>query len=127
MSSELTILAIYGLVVIVTILVQVLAAAAQVGLVPLAGNRDRLALTGSAARLDRVQKNSVIALALFAPAVLVLNAQGAFSATTLLAAQVFLVARILYAVVYAAGIPWLRTLVWLAGFLATAALYLMAL
>lgn len=127
MSSELSILALYGLVVIVTILLQVLAAAGQVGLVPLAGNRAGLTLDGAAGRLDRTQHNSVIALALFAPAVLILQAKGGFTPTTLLAAQVFLVARIAYVVVYAAGIPWVRTLVWLAAFLANLFLYFAAL
>ncbi|GHF38089.1 MAPEG family protein [Seohaeicola zhoushanensis] len=127
MSSELSILALYGLVVIVTILIQVLAAAGQVGLVPLAGNREGMdQLPGMAGRLDRAQHNSVIALALFAPAVLILQAKGGFSASTLLAAQVFLLARIAYVVVYAAGVPWVRTLVWVVAFLATLYLYIAA-
>jgi len=128
MSSELTILALYGLWVIVVILAQVLAAAGQVGLATLAGPRDDMApLTGTAGRLERAQLNSVVALALFAPAVLLLSAKGGLSASSLLAAQVFLVARIAYVVVYVAGTPWLRSLLWIAGALATAWLYLLAL
>ncbi|MCC6306453.1 MAG: MAPEG family protein [Rhodobacteraceae bacterium] len=128
MSSELTILALYGLWVIVVILAQVLAAAGQVGLATLAGPRDDMPpLTGTAGRLERAQLNSVVALALFAPAVLLLSAKGGLSASSLLAAQVFLVARIAYVVVYVAGTPWLRSLLWIAGALATAWLYLLAL
>ena len=37
------------------------------------------------------------------------------NATTLLGAQIFFWARLAYAVVYVAGIPWLRTGVWLAS------------
>ena len=128
MSSELTILALYGLVVMITILVQVLAASGQVGLLVLARAREDMPLlVGIAGRLDRAQTNSIIALALFAPAVLTLHAQAAFSPGTLWAAQIFLVARVLYALLYAAGTPWLRTIVWMIAFLATGYLYVMAL
>ena len=128
MSSELSILALYGLVVVVVVLVQVLAASGQVGLGALASPRDDVPeLTGVAGRLERALKNSIVAMALFAPAILLLNAQNGFTTATLLAAQIFLVARVLYVIVYAAGIPWLRTLIWIAGFFATAYLYLMAL
>jgi len=128
MSSEPTILALCGLWVILVILAQVLAAAGQVGLPTLAGPRDDMPpLTGTAGRLERAQANAVVALALFAPAVLLVEARGLSSASTLLAAQVFLVARILHPVLYVMGTPWLRTLVWIAGALATAWLYLLAL
>ena len=128
MSSELTILAYSGLLAIVLILIQVLAAWGQVGLPMLASPRDNMPkLTGTAGRLDRAQKNMVVALALFAPAIFLLQAQGGFSDNSLLAAQIFLIARILHPVIYFLGIPWLRTLDWTAGFLATAWLYLMAL
>ena len=128
MSSELTILALYGLLVIVILLVQVLLAMGQFGLPYLATPRDEgRELTGTAARCKRSLDNSIVAMALFAPAILILQAQGGFTANTLLAAQAFLVARIAYPVIYMAGTPWLRTGVWMIGFLATAYLYLMAL
>ena len=68
--------------------------------------------------------NCIVALALFAPAVLILAEKGIGTGGTLLAAQVFLIARVIYVVVYAAGLPWARTLIWMVGFLATAWLYL---
>jgi len=127
MSSEVSILALYGLWVVVVILIQVLAAAGQVGLAELAKARETMpALTGVAGRLDRAQKNSIVAMALFAPAVLLLNVQGVSTAGTLMAAQIFLVARIVYVVFYATGTPWLRTLTWTAAFLANAYLYMVA-
>ena len=128
MNSELTILVLYGFVVMAAIMVQLLMALGQVGLMPLLGNRDDLPdMEGVAGRSLRTLENSVVAMALFAPVILVLNAKGAFTPATLLAAQVFLIARIAYVVVYVIGIPWLRTLIWVAGFLATIYLYLMAL
>jgi uncharacterized MAPEG superfamily protein len=128
MFSELTILAYYGLWICVVLLVQVLLAVPQLGLGYLAGPRDEgRALTGMASRAVRCLENSGLAMVLFAPAILLLHAKGGLTDSTLLLAQVFLGARILYTVVYIAGVPWIRTLAWMAGFLATAALYLLAL
>lgn len=126
MSSELTILAFYGLWIVVVILLQVLAAAGQVGLVELARSREDMPkLTGVAGRLDRAQNNSIVAMALFAPAVLLVHLQDAATPATLLAAQLFLIARIVYVVVYTTGTPWIRTGSWVLGFLSTVYLYLM--
>ncbi len=66
-------------------------------------------------------------MALFAPAILLLVVLERTSPTTLLAAQVFLIARIIYLPVYAFGVPAVRTLAWMAGFAATAILYFLAL
>ncbi|MEM9010544.1 MAG: MAPEG family protein [Pseudomonadota bacterium] len=127
MGTEIGILALYGLFVIVVILLQVLAALPQVGLVALASARDTMApLTGVAARLDRAQLNCVIGLALFAPAAIAVQMLGLSTGATVLAGQIFLIARLVYVVVYAAGIPWLRTLAWTASILATAYLYIVA-
>jgi uncharacterized MAPEG superfamily protein len=128
MGNELGILGLYGLLVLVSILAQVLAGQMQVGLVPLIGNREPpLNLKGFAGRTERMQMNSAVAMALFAPAILILAAKGGFSSTSLLAAQIFLLARLVYAVVYALGLPWVRTTAWVIGFLATAWLYVLGL
>lgn len=130
MSSELSVLALFGLLVVAIILLNILTAMSQVGLMTLGGARDDMPpLTGIAARVERALSNSVVAMALFAPAVLILAARDGFTAGTLLAAQVFLIARVVFVPVYAFAVPvpFLRTLVWLAGFLATVYLYLMAL
>ena len=65
-------------------------------------------------------------MALFAPAILILSAKDAFTATTLLLAQIFLVARVIYVIVYIAGIPWIRTLAFVVSLLATLILYFLA-
>lgn len=128
MTTLTGVLALYGLVVMVTILVQVLAAAQKLDLTQLAGNRESLpSLTGLAGRMDKAQMNSVVALALFAPAVLILEIRGEVPPMAVSLAWVFLLARIAYVVVFALGIPWLRTIVWLVGYLMTFWLYLLAL
>jgi uncharacterized MAPEG superfamily protein len=128
MGTELGILALYGLVVMVSVFAQILAAQAQVGLMTLIGNREGMGeLPGFAGRMQRMQANSIQALALFATAVLILAAKTGFTSATLTAAQIFLVARVIYAVVYAAGLPWIRTLSWVVAFLCTAYLLVAAL
>lgn len=124
MSSELSILALYGLLTIVVMLIQILSAVAQVGVPYLVSARDEgRELTGVPARAERCLNNSIVAMALFAPAILILAVLDAFTGATLLAAQMFLIARVIYAGLYYTGIPWLRTVVWLAGFLPTIFLY----
>ncbi len=63
----------------------------------------------------------------FAVAVLLLAFSGGFTRYTAAAALVFLVARLVHMPAYIIGIPWLRTLSWLAGFIATIYLLAMAL
>ena len=127
MSSELSILALYGVLVIATIVIQVLLAVPQVGLPYLASPRDDgRNLEGVPGRALRCVQNSVVAMALFAPAVLILQAKGGFTANSLLAAQIFLIARLIYVPLYLIGTPWLRTGIWMVGTLATLWLYAIA-
>jgi len=124
MGTELGVLGYYGLFTAIVIVVQVLMAMGQVGLPMLASPRDDMpALASVAGRMDRALNNCIVAMVLFAPAVLILQAKGISTSGTLLAAQAFLIARVVYVVIYAAGLPWLRTLVWTVGFLATLYLY----
>ena len=126
--TETTILAAYGLLVLLTLLLQVLGSMQQLSMGYLMSSRDdNRGTTGMTARIDRALNNSIIAMTLFAPAILLLVIQEKTSATTLLAAQVFMIARIIYLPVYALGVPTVRTAAWLAGFAATAVLYLLAL
>ena len=126
--TETTILAVYGLLVLLTLLLQVLGATRQLSMGYLMSSRDEgRTTTGMTARLERALDNSVVAMSLFAPAILILVALDRTSNASLLAANVFLIARIIYLPVYALGIPAIRTLAWLAGFAATAVLYVLAL
>jgi len=94
-------------------LVAAAGAALQVGLMPLIGNRENLpTLTGWAGRAQRAHRNMLENLILFAALVLVAAASGKANGATLLGAQLFLWARLAYAVIYLVGIPWLRTAAW---------------
>ena len=106
LSDELSILALYGLLVAVTLVLQA---------------------TGYMNKLDRALNNSIVAMALFAPAVLIIVLRDASSAQTILMAQIFLLARLVYVPAYIFGIIGVRTLAWGAGFVATCVLFLLAL
>ena len=89
------------------------------------GNRDtRPDESVIAARLERAKNNMLEALPLFLGLALLALVKNAGNGRIADAATVFLVARILYVPIYAAGIPLLRSIVWLAGM---AALFFMAL
>lgn len=93
--------------------VAVLGAMAAVGLPALAGNRDNLApITGWADRAARAHRNMLESLVLFAILVVVAHLAGRANAQTALGAMIFFWARLAYAAVYVAGVPWLRTGVW---------------
>lgn len=126
--TETTILVAYGLLVLLTILLQVLGSLQTLSMGYLMSARDEPREVGRmTARINRALTNSITAMALFAPAILLLVVQDKTTSTTLLVAQLFLVARIIYLPVYALGVPAIRTLAWLVGFAATAVLYLLAL
>ncbi|NNE51934.1 MAG: MAPEG family protein [Sulfitobacter sp.] len=126
--TELTILGSYGLLVLLTILLQVLGSMQTLSMGYLLSSRDEpRGVNKMTGRITRALDNSVTAMALFAPAVLLLEVQNKTDDTSLLACQVFLLARIIYLPVYALGVPTIRTLAWLAGFAATAILYFLAL
>lgn len=85
----------------------------QVGAAALAGNRENLpAATGIAGRAQRAHSNMLENIGLFAALVLVAHVSGRANEMTALGAQLFFWGRVVYAVVYLAGIPWLRTGVW---------------
>lgn len=90
---------------------------AQRGLKWNAGARDGEAkpLTGVAARVDRALRNFLETFPFFAAAVLAVVLTQRTSPETALGAQVYFWARLAYVPLYAAGIPYVRTLVWAAS------------
>ena len=87
----------------------------------MAGARDNVTDKGvMLCRARRANANMVEAMMMFAPLVLVAHATGNLNEMTQLGAGLFLLARTVYAPLYWFGIPWLRTLVWFAGFAGTA-------
>jgi uncharacterized MAPEG superfamily protein len=68
-----------------------------------------------AGRLDRAQRNLYETLPIFIAAVLIAQIGAADAALSLLGAQLYLGSRVLYVPIYALGIPYVRTLVWMVG------------
>ena len=128
LSDELSILAIYGLLVALVLGLKTTGMMRQLGSGYMLSSRDEhRSVGGILGRLDRALTNSVTALALFAPAIVILALRDNFSDASRTAAQVFLLARIIYVPAYAFGITGIRTLVWLVGFAATVILYFLGL
>jgi uncharacterized MAPEG superfamily protein len=114
MKLELTLLVWSVALAFAQMLIAVSGATLQVGLPMLSGNRDNMPpLTGWAGRARRAHLNMLEHLVLFAALVLVAVVAGKTNAMTALGAQLFFWARFVYALVYLAGVPWVRTGVWL--------------
>lgn len=75
-------------------------------------------------RATRAHYNSVENLAVFAPLALLVSLYGVGDALTATAAMVFFWARLTYYVVYVLGLPYVRTVAFLAGFACQAVLAL---
>ncbi|MGD9828301.1 MAG: MAPEG family protein [Hyphomicrobiaceae bacterium] len=101
------------------LLVQSLANMATFGIGPSAGNREDIPVAhpGIAGRAERAVRNTIEGMALFAPLVLTAAVAGISNANTVLGAQIFFAARLVYAIVYVVGVPWLRSVVWGVGIL----------
>jgi uncharacterized MAPEG superfamily protein len=99
---------------LVQIMLTALGLLSQRGLGWAASPRDdaRAPLAGIAGRLDRARGNFLETFVFFAALVLMVVALQRQSATTALGAELYFWARLVYLPVYAAGIPYLRTLVW---------------
>ena len=69
-------------------------------------------LTGVAGRLDRANRNFLETFVFFATAVLAVLLMQKSDARTALGVQLYFWARLAYLPVYAAGIPYLRTVIW---------------
>ena len=114
MTPDLELLVWSAALTLVQMLIAVAGATMQVGLPRLAGNREGLpTLTGWAGRAQRAHLNMLESLAVFAIVVLVAHVAGLANETTALGATLFFWGRVAYALIYLAGVPWLRTLAWL--------------
>jgi uncharacterized MAPEG superfamily protein len=125
MKPELTLLVWATLLTLVQAVVAVQGALFQVGLPMLAGNREGMPeIKGWAGRAARAHRNMLENLVLFAILVAVAVLAGKTNGTTLLGAQIFLWARVAYALVYLAGLPWVRTGVWAVSVVGLAMIFL---
>src|SRR5215470_1471711 len=103
MKPELMYLAWAVALTVAQMLVAASGSAAQVGVMPLFGNREGMpVLTGWRGRAERAHYNMLENLVLFAVLVLICVITNKTNAMTLLGAQLFFWARLAYAVIYVA-------------------------
>ena len=113
MSPDLKYLLFSVILTFVQMLVAVTFANLAVGLPTLAGNREGLGdLPGIGGRARRAHLNMLENIVLFAALVLIAAVGGKANAMTAMGAMIFFWGRLAYAVIYVAGIPWLRTVAW---------------
>lgn len=115
MTTELTLLAWTLVLALVQIMLVANLRTAETGIQYNASARDGEAPPPRpvTARLQRAQANLFETLPLFAGAVLIAHVSGSEGDLTLWGCWMYLVARIVYIPLYAAGIPYVRSLVWL--------------
>ena len=113
MSPDLKSLLFSVILTFVQMLVAATGANQAVGINTLAGNREGLPeIKGWAGRAKRAHLNMVENMVLFAALVLIAAVAGKANAMTAMGAAIFFWGRVAYAVIYVAGIAWLRTLAW---------------
>jgi uncharacterized MAPEG superfamily protein len=113
MSLDLKYLLFSVLLTFVQVLISAASANQSVGLTALAGNREDMPpLTGFAGRARRAHLNMIENMVLFTALVLIAHVAGKANAMTAMGALVFFWARLVYAVIYLLGLPWLRTVAW---------------
>lgn len=114
MKPELTYLLFSVVLAFVQVLIAAAAAHQVVGLNTLAGNREDVPVMmgGFAGRAKRAHLNMIENMVLFSALVLIAVVANKTNATTAMGALIFFWARLVYAVIYLIGVPWLRTLAW---------------
>jgi uncharacterized MAPEG superfamily protein len=125
MTVELTYLAYTIALFFVVVLVQASTGIQNNGGLAMANNRDNLKPpTTMQLRAKRLVDNFRENLWFFAPLVLIANAADISNQWTVLGAQLFFWSRLAHAVWYIAGWPIVRPLLWLAGIVACALIFL---
>ncbi len=110
MTTDLTMLTFSALLTALLALPGTVALVLEKGLPYAAGNRDEpIDLSPWAERALRAHRNALENLPVFAAFVLVAAVSGAANETTALGATLYFWARVVHAVVYIAGVPWVRT------------------
>ena len=114
MTPELVYLVWSAALTLVLAVIAVSGATLEVGLPKLAGNREGMGeMPGWAGRAARAHRNMLENLVLFAILVFAARIANVSTAMTVLGAQLFFFGRLAHAIIYIAGIPWLRTAAWL--------------
>lgn len=113
MSAELTMLVWSVILTFVLILVPATQSVLTNGLKVMAGPRDAVPEPSVInKRLRRLAANMIENMVLFAPLVLAAAAAGVSNQWTVLGCQLFLGGRLVHAIVYALGVPWIRPVFW---------------
>jgi uncharacterized MAPEG superfamily protein len=113
MTVDLTMLAWSAVLCVLLAIPYTMGMTGRVGLPTMAGNREGVPEPeGWMARSKRAHLNLVENLAPFAALVLIAHLVGKADASTALGAQLFFWGRLVHAVVYIAGLPWIRTAAW---------------
>ena len=116
MTYELIYLALSALLMFGQILFQALNTIPSHGLKFLVGPRDGIEdKTVMSGRARRANANLIEGLAMFTPLVLIAHVTGETSALTATGAALFFWGRVVFAVTYWLGVPWVRTLAWAAS------------
>lgn len=115
MTAELTYLAATLVLALVQIFLPAGARTMEFGSKWNAGARDQTPVSQNpvVGRLERAQSNLYETLPLFIGAVLIAHVTGAESALTLWGVALYFWARVAYVPLYALGVPYIRSLVWL--------------
>ena len=115
MTTELTYLAATLVLALVQIFLPAGARTMEFGSKWNAGARDQTPVSQNpvVGRLERAQSNLYETLPLFIGAVLIAHVTGAESALTLWGVALYFWARVAYIPLYALGVPYIRSLVWL--------------
>ena len=120
LSTELTMLALATVLGLFQLMIAARAGNSQRGIRWNVGARDEAPppVGAVAGRLERAYRNYMETFPFFATAVILCALAGRHNWATVLGAEAWLGARIVYLPLYGFGVPVLRTLVWLIGMLA---------
>jgi uncharacterized MAPEG superfamily protein len=120
MTTELSMLVYSTALLILLVLIQATAGVSAQGLPAMAGHRDDLPPPSKhQARTKRVVDNHREGLTMFAPLVLAAALAHVANGWTALGAQLFFYSRLVHAVLYLAGVSWIRPLAWAVGLAGT--------
>ena len=116
MPTEILMLAASGALALAITLIQATRNVLVLGLVTAAGNQhDIEPWQGANDRLNRALRNLIEAIAIYAPIAVSVTILDIGNDVSALGALVFFGARVVHAVVYTAGVPWIRTTAWFFG------------
>jgi len=115
LTTELLAVAANAALLLVLLLVQQVHHDVTKGVLWALRNREDETRTALGGRIERTVRNHIESMVMFTATALALVAAGLGTDTTALAAMAFVGFRALYAVLYIAGAPYVRSVVWTAG------------